>query len=117
MSARIKVTTNLSRIAPKIGKAKERAIPIVTQEVVKLGNHFVPMDSTTLMKSALAHSQFSEGKAIWQTPYARRQYYGTGNKFSKDKNPNAQAMWAHKALSTYKGQLAQLAERAVKGNL
>lgn len=117
MSARIKVTTHLSGIAGKINSAKQRAIPIVTNEVVKLGNQFVPMDSSALMQSALAHSDFQAGKAIWQTPYARRQYYGTWHNFSKDRNPNAQAMWAHKALSTYKAQLSQVAERAVKGNI
>lgn len=112
--SRIRVKVDTKRIRPKISKASDAAVGIVTQQVVKDGNLYAPQDTGELHRSGIRHSDFKNGKAIWSTPYAKRLYYGTHFKFSKDKNPRAQALWVEKAKSVHRGKWAQVAQKAVK---
>lgn len=61
-----------------------------TTQAVRLMDPFVPMDTGALAAS-------TGGSQPWQvtydTPYARRQYYGVGHRFSHEKHPAAKAMW------------------------
>jgi len=110
----ISVKVDTKRIKPKIEKATSAAVGIVTQQVVKDSNLYAPMDTGNLINSSLRSSNFNTGKAVWNTPYARRLYYGTHFKFSKDKNPRAQAKWAEKAKSVHSGEWARVAQKAVE---
>lgn len=115
--SRIRVKVDTKRIRPKIGKAAHSAVGIVTQQVVKDGNLYAPQDTGELHRSGIRHSDFKKGKAIWSTPYARRLYYGTRFKFSKDKNPRAQALWAKKAKAVHSREWTKVAQKAVEKGL
>lgn len=106
----VKVTADKTKIAMRIKAGSELATIAVTEAVVEYGNIFVREDQGTLMNSALIASKPKEGKAVWDTPYAKRMYY-TGTPV-KDKNPQASLMWAQKGVDTYKKELDKIAQNA-----
>ncbi|GGE47647.1 hypothetical protein GCM10011391_28040 [Pullulanibacillus camelliae] len=108
---------NTKRIAPKIHKATGFALPILTQQVVKDSNFYIPYDTGEMMMSSLRASDFNNGKAVWDTPYAKKMYYGINFNFSHDINPHAQAMWPKKAESAHKKEWSQVAKKAVDKGL
>lgn len=108
----IKITRNKARIEQKISNGTQAMKIAVTESVVEYGNVFVREDQGVLKDSALISSRPQDGKAIWDTPYAKKVYY-TGSP-SKDKNPNASLMWAEKGVKTYKKELDQVAQNAFK---
>lgn len=73
-------------------------------EVIKDTHKYVPFKTGILAKSAITGSNIGKGVIIYNTPYARYQYYGDGFKFNKHKNPQAQARWfeASKAVNISK---------------
>jgi len=113
----ITVRVDTSKIAPSIRKASSNALAILTQQVVKDSNMYVPVDTGNLRNSSLRASDFSNGKAIWDTKYAMRLYYGVSFHFSHDVNPLAQAMWFDKAASVHSNEWADVAQRAVEKGL
>lgn len=50
-------------------------------------------------------------QVIWDTPYAKRQYY-TG-KPSHDVNVNASILWAQKAADKYRGDWARMLQKGL----
>lgn len=104
----IKIKRNAAAIQAKIAAGKKQMIPAVTEAVIQYGNIFVREDQGALKNSALISSRPQEGKAVWDTPYAKKAYY-TGTP-STDVNPDASLMWAEKGVNTYKKELDQIAQ-------
>lgn len=104
----IKIKRNAAAIQAKIAAGEKKMIPAVTEAVIQYGNIFVREDQGTLKNSALISSRPQEGKAVWDTPYAKKAYY-TGTP-STDVNPDASLMWAEKGVNTYKKELDQIAQ-------
>lgn len=111
----IKIKPDLGKIKAKITAGTQAMKIAVTESVVEYGNIFVREDQGTLKDSALIASRPQEGKAVWDTPYAKRVYY-TGTP-SKDKNPDASLMWAQKGVDTYKKELDAVAQNAFEKGL
>ena len=61
--------------------------------IIRDSNYFCPKETSVLQKSAIINTTMGSGLLIWQTPYARAQYYGEGFDHSKQRNPNACARW------------------------
>lgn len=78
---------------------KDKAQYILAEQVLKDSNYFIPKDTGALETSSRIIS--SATQISWNTPYARRLYYGVGFNFSHDVNPNARAMWFEHAKSNY----------------
>lgn len=104
----IKIKRNAAAIQAKIAAGEKKMIPAVTEAVIQYGNIFVREDQGTLKNSALISSRPQEGKAVWDTPYAKKVYY-TGAP-STDVNPDASLMWVEKGVNTYKKELDQIAQ-------
>ena len=110
----IKVTVDTKSIMPKIKAASKGALHIVTQQVLKDSNLYIPADTWNMRDSSLRHSDFENGKVVWSTPYARKMYYGAGFNYSRDKNPLAQSMWHHVAATQHEWEWIKVAQKAVE---
>lgn len=110
----ITVRIDTARIGPNLHNATRRAKHIVTQQVLKDSNLYIPADTWNLRDSSLTHSDFENGQVIWSTPYAKKVYKGVHFNFSQDKNPRAQAFWYEKAKSVHSREWEQVAQRAVE---
>lgn len=115
-AARVKVSTNRLRVRARVSRGERAMVAALTNQVVQDGNFFCKQDQGVLMSSALIASQPEKGLAIWDTPYAKRQYY-TGAP-SKDVNPNASTMWVEKARDVYgDNDWQQIAQKNFTGGM
>lgn len=97
----VSVKINSAQIAVQIRAAANRAVAIVSEQIVTDCNEFIPADQWVLRDSSLIHtslegamkhtsltaeqqkilseatgSDFANGNIIWSTPYARFLYHG-----------------------------------------
>lgn len=57
----------------------QRVQGMFDMEVLRRTEPYVPFDTGTLAHSAIMASHIGEGLLVWNTPYARAQYYGTAD--------------------------------------
>lgn len=92
MSKFVDIDINIFTVAARKKGSLERVQAALDLQVIKDSNYFCPQVEGTLQASALTGSNIGKGEVIWDSPYAKAQYYGLPNK-TKDKNPNARMKW------------------------
>lgn len=111
MANGVKVTLNKTAAAARVHAATEKATYVIANEFIKDANFFCKEDTGELERSAIRASEPEKGLAVWDTPYAKHQYY-TGQP-SYDKNPNASKMWGHKAKRKNKDKYNRMAQKII----
>lgn len=92
----------------RMTKAGQRAL---ASQVLADTNRFVPMLNGDLRSSGTVST---DNKTVsWNTPYARRQYYNVGAKFS---TAGTGAFWDMRAKSVYGSSWAIVARNAMMAN-
>lgn len=109
MAAKVTVTLDRARVKARIKAGIDKMIPAVTEQALADCNYFAKRDQGTLIESSETASDIQNGELVWNTPYAKKQYY-TGTP-SKDVNPNASLMWCEKAKDTYGGDWQKIAQK------
>ena len=94
--------------------ALQKAQYALAQEAAKLIDSYVPFDTGTLKNSVNLASKYDEGLLVYNTPYARRQYYlheqGT---FLHGETGLRGSYWGQRALADVGEHLALYGARAV----
>lgn len=111
----IKVDT--AAMEKKANDAVKKAQFALDEQVLKDSNFFIPKDTGELERSSIRFSRIGEGHIEYNTPYARRIYYGVNFNFSKDVNPNARALFFEEAKARNVMNWTRLVEKAIKDNL
>lgn len=106
------------RISPdqvkvKIDDAWKSTLEILSGEILNDCNEYCKEDSGILKASAMIHSDLPNGRLIWQTPYARRQYYEIQTAY-KDVNPKATWKWCEVAKEKHQEEWAKKAQRLMR---
>lgn len=114
---RVNVRVNTSQVESNVMGAVEKAQFALDQQVLKDSNYFIPKDTGELERSSIRFSRPGEGHIEYNTPYARRIYYGVDFNFSKDVNPNARALFFEEAKARNVRDWARLVEQTIKDNL
>lgn len=119
-----------------------RAQCFVDSECIRQMDKYTPKRTGALIRSATLGTKIGSGHIVYNTPYARYQYYGeiygpnipiykdgelmgwrsppkkhpTGREitYSKDKNPNAQKLWFEK-MKSEKGELILRGAQKIAG--
>ena len=86
---------DLGRIGPKAAIAKKRARTMMTLAAIGDTRPYVPKLSGELVGSADASSRPAQGLIIYDTDYARAQYYGLPNKTTQFHPQAAMEWFAH----------------------
>ena len=87
-------------IYEKLGDVR-KAQYLLAEQALKDSNFYIPKDTGALEVSSRIRE---DGEEIsWNTPYARRLYYGVNFNFSTDVNPNARALWFEYAKARHMG--------------
>lgn len=89
----IDIPGTLNRFAPKYKKAQQW----LDNDVLRCNKPYVPMREGDLYRSGTLGTVAGEGKVVYNSPYAKRMYYGFGFHFNKEKNALACAQWFEKA--------------------
>ena len=73
MSTQIRI--DRKRCGAKIVGAWEKTLPFLSEEILADCNEYCKVDTGALINSSLLHSIPEQGKLVWETPYAKRQYW------------------------------------------
>ena len=112
----VRIDISPQKIQVKVDTAWENGLEKLSTEILADCNEYCKEDTGTLILSSWIHSILEKGLLIWQTPYARMQYWGIRTA-SKDKNPNATWKWAEAAKDRFLERWNRLAQKALKDNL
>lgn len=112
----VKINIPKSAVIAKVTGAFQAGLPQLSEEILNDCNQFCKEDTGTLIASSLVHSKLDEGKLIWQTPYARRQYWAIRSAF-KTVNPGATWRWCEYAKQRHKARWERQAQRLMEMNL
>lgn len=112
----VRLSISRSAVTAKVETAFKAGLPQLSELILQDCNQYCKEDTGTLIASSLAHSRPQEGKLIWQTPYARRQYWEIRTAH-KDVNPNAIWRWCEAAKRHCIGKWRLQAQRALEMNL
>nr|DAO21924.1 MAG TPA: Minor capsid protein [Caudoviricetes sp.] len=98
--------------------ALQKAQYAFSQEAARLIDPFVPFDTGTLKNSVNQASKFDEGLLVYNTPYARKQYYlhAQGSDLRGDTGLRG-SYWGQRAIAAHKDELERFARNAVQENL
>ena len=112
----VKIQISPTKVQAKVTGAWDEGLAKLSEEILADCNEFCKEDTGTLIQSSLVHSILNKGKLIWQTPYARRQYWGIRTAY-KDKNPQATWKWCHAAKAKWLERWNRLAQKCLKEKL
>lgn len=98
--------------------AFERAQFAFSQKVAAVVDPYVPFDTGTLKNSVRTASDFKGGMLVYNTPYARRQYYlhPQGEGLHGDSRLRG-SYWGQRALADHKAELVRFAKAAARNKL
>lgn len=103
---------------PNFGAEKTAALQkaqfALAQEAARLIDQYVPFDTGTLKNSVNNASKYDEGLLVYNTPYARKQYYlheqGTA---LHGENGLRGSYWGQRAIEDHSKELADFATKAL----
>ena len=86
-----------------------------SQKVAATVDPYVPFDTGTLKNSVNQASDFKEGLLVYNTPYARRQYYlHEQGKGLHGENGLRGSYWGQRAIADHKDELETFVHDAAK---
>lgn len=109
----MKLDINPEQIQAKIDAAWKKGLPVLANDILRDCNEFCKLDKGDLRGSSQMASRLEEGILRWDTPYARRQYWGIPTAYE----PGTCWQWCEAAKAKYGQRWAEQAEDAMKKNL
>lgn len=109
----VKIRIDPEKVGAKVMDAWKDGLKDLSEEILADCNEYCKEDQHTLIDSSLAASIPSEGKLIWQTPYAKRQYWAIKTSLT----PGRTWKWCETAKRKHKERWKRLAERGLRENL
>lgn len=109
----VKIKIDQQRVGAKVTTAWKNGLYVLSGEILADCNEFCKEDQHTLINSSLIHSQPENGRLIWETPYARRQYW----EISTSLTPGRTWKWCEAAKKRWLSRWRRLAEKGLKDNL
>ncbi len=101
----------LHRTSIDIARATEQ----MANQALKDCNFYAKHKDKDLINSSIPASDLKKGLLIWDTPYARRQYYIPYA--NTDKNPNARGLWCEYAESIHGEEWRKTAQKVIDGEI
>lgn len=109
----IKILIDPNRVGVKVMNAFKAGLSELSEEILADCNEYCKEDQGTLIASSQEHSQLKEGRLIWETPYAKRQYWAIKTSLT----PGRTWKWCEVAKRKYKSRWYKLAEKGLRENL
>ena len=93
----VKINIDKMKLRQTIESAWKAGLPVLTKEILDDTNEYCKFDTGVLVQSSYLHTKFNRGMMIWQTPYARRQYWEIQTAYTRAGHPRATWKWAEVA--------------------
>lgn len=108
----VRINIQHHAVEARVMGAFEAALPQLSEEILNDCNQFCKEETGALISSSLTHSRPQEGKLIWQTPYARRQYWEIRTAYN-----GKTWRWCEYAKQRHKARWERQAQRLMEMNL
>jgi hypothetical protein len=112
----VRINLHRNAVEARVSGVFQSALPQLSEEILNDCNQYCKEDTGMLIASSYIHSQLDDGKLIWQTPYARRQYWEIRTAIP-DPNPNATWKWCEAAKKARLPIWEKQAQRLLEMNL
>ena len=109
----VKINIDKNRVAAKVSGAWQKGLYALSAQILGDCNQYVKVDQHTLESSSYVASQLGEGELIWDTPYARRQYWEIKTSYT----PGRTWKWCETARRRHNAEWQKLAQKLLKENL
>ena len=109
----VKIQINSQEIQSKIQTAWDKGLYALSSEILADCNEYCKEDTGALIASSNTHSIPQEGKLIWQTPYAKRQYW----EIQTSLKPGRTWKWCETAKRKWQDRWKKLAEKGLRETL
>lgn len=104
----MKITINKAQVQAKVMGAWKENLFGLTSEILADCNEYVKRSpEKTMQKSSWIHSKLSEGLIVWETPYAKRQYWEIPTALT----PGTTWRWVETAKRAHLTQWQKLAQK------
>lgn len=110
----VQINISPDRVRARIENQKQAMLPQLSEEILNDCNQYCKEDTGILIASSMTHSRPNEGILIWNTPYARRQYYEIRTAYT-DVNSNATWKWCAVAKNRHFSEWLRKAKRLMGG--
>ena len=111
MPVKIKIDPN--RVAAKVTGAWGKGLYALSSQILGDCNQYVKVDQHTLESSSYVASQLDKGKLIWDTVYAKRQYW----EIKTSLTPGRTWKWCETAKRKHNADWQKIAQKLLKENL
>ena len=112
----VKIDINTANIMQRVDHAWKAGLADLTNEVREDCNEYCKRAEGGLIASSETNSRLEEGLVIWDTPYAKRQYWEIQTAYT-EKNPNATWKWCEAAKTVHLGDWQKKAQEGMDQNL
>lgn len=110
----MKITISKAQVHAKVDTAWKQTLAPLTEEILADCNQYVKRSPNhTMRDSSLIHSKPSEGLIVWETPYARRQYWEIKTALT----PGTTWKWIETAKRKHLSEWKEKAQRGFSSNL
>ena len=110
----VKINISKSTVLAKVMGDFKEILPPLVEEIKNDCNRYCKFAEGHLTESADTNSKPEEGKIIWQTPYARRQYWEIRTAY-RTVNPEARWRWCEYAKQHHMEQWNRQAQKLMEG--
>lgn len=109
MAVRINVKKDLKGVSKRVSQMTKLGQYALANQVHQDSNKYAPKKTGDLRTQSYVTPDNKQ--VIWNVPYARRQYYNVGAKFT---TPGTGPKWDQKAKSIHGKQWEQIVKKAMK---
>lgn len=72
----VKTDIDINKALKRLGVEENgRVQKVIDSEVLRLNDSYIPKDTGQLIRSGQQNTEIGSGEVVYQTPYARKQYY------------------------------------------
>ena len=109
----VRIVFDPDRCAVNVKGAWQKGLFALTSQVMQDTNQYVKHDTGTLETSSTVQAQIGTGLIIWDTPYAKRQYW----EIQTSLTPGRTWKWCETAKKKHKKTWERIAEKLLRENL
>lgn len=120
INAKMTFEMDVAKVKGRYDEIGLKALLWLKNEVAKDSDPFVPFRANnggTLARSVRPSIGTPDQFLVYNTPYARRMYYGTHFNFNRSKHPQATHHWSEKAKAVHKPKWMRGVAMIFGGNL
>ena len=109
----VKIMIDNNAVAAKVETAWQKGLRALSEQVLNDCNMYCKEDRSTLIASSWVHSHPERGELVWQTPYAKRQYW----EIKTSLTPGRTWKWCETAKKKHLEEWQRMAQKGMSENL